>query len=244
MSLPPPISEDSSIDFPGQHGPDDEVKPAVGRRKWIVRWSVVAGIILAGLWFLIPPLHPEYWRKKAENEAFEHGVLLQLSLAEFESQFGCFPDASTSLAVKARTNTRLTLGAASSNQLLRQLLATEVMRSERPFYAKTAQSHRPDDDYSDDAHALSAGECGFAYVCRETSSRHPDTPVLLTPMIPGALRFDPKIYHGKAIVVCVHDMVRVLALDEAGHAIMNGMDLFDPRQPFWDGEVPEVKWPE
>jgi hypothetical protein len=35
-----------------------------------------------------------------------------------------------------------------------------------------------------------------------------------------------------------------LPINSSGKIILtNGLDLLDPRQPFWDGKAPDVKWP-
>lgn len=32
-------------------------------------------------------------------------------------------------------------------------------------------------------------------------------------------------------------------INSAGKILVNGLDLLDPRQPFWHGKTPDVKWP-
>jgi hypothetical protein len=32
-------------------------------------------------------------------------------------------------------------------------------------------------------------------------------------------------------------------IDSPGKIIYNGLDLLDPRRPFWHGKAPDVKWP-
>ena len=33
-------------------------------------------------------------------------------------------------------------------------------------------------------------------------------------------------------------------IDKNGDVILNGMNLFDPRQPFWRWKAPDLKYPE
>jgi hypothetical protein len=87
-----------------------------------------------------------------------------IALFEFDAEYGRFPDASTIASVKSDTKTPLDLDDSSSNKIFRQLLAWGV-KSEKPFWAKTAGSRKmPDDVFGSNATALKPGECGFAYI--------------------------------------------------------------------------------
>ncbi|MDB6079544.1 MAG: prokaryotic n-terminal methylation site [Akkermansiaceae bacterium] len=177
------------------------------------------------------------------SQAINNIKQVGLALQEFEEEYGRFPDDSTAAKVKADTATPLTLGGRSSNSFFRQLLATG-MKSEKPFYARRAGARYPDGLFADDAHALSPGECGFAYVAGLSSKSDPGTPVVMAPMVPGTTRFDPSIYGGKAIILRLDNSASGVSLDSSGRAMLNGMDLFDPRQPFWHGKAPDLRWPE
>ena len=115
---------------------------------------------------------------------------LGLALYEFDREYARFPDASTAPLVKASSGTPLTLGHSSSNQLFRQLIATGL-KSEKSFYARIDGSKRPDDLFHDDAHALAPGECGFAYIAGLDGSMAPETPVIVSPLIPGTTALIP-----------------------------------------------------
>jgi hypothetical protein len=171
------------------------------------------------------------------------GGSLGLALEEFDFAYGRYPDASTAAAVKAATCTPLTLGDGSSNQLFRQLIATGL-KSEKPFRAWIPGSHEPDDRFDDDAHALAKGECGFAYIAGLSSSSSPGAPLLVCPLIPGTTRFDCEPFNGKAIVVRVDNSISSFRIGKEGRVMIDGMDLFDPRQPYWQGKAPDIKWPE
>lgn len=183
--------------------------------------------------------------KKAANlsEAYSNLRSLSMLLYSFDQEYGSFPDAATAVDVQDSTGTSLTLGDSSSNQLFRQLLAT-VGRAESIFWAKTSRdSKKPDNNIDSDSTALAPGECSFSYV--SSRSRYGvGTPVVMTPLIPGTSRFDPKPFGRKAVVFFVGDDVRILPIDPDGRVLFNGRDLFDPAQPYWRGIPPDLKWPE
>lgn len=183
--------------------------------------------------------------KRAADLSEAHSNLrsLSLSLYSFDEEYGSFPDASTAVDVKDTTGTPHTLGNSSSNQLFRQLLAT-VGRAETIFWAKTSRdSKKPDNIIDSDATTLAPGECAFSYVSG-LSSADTGTPVIMTPLILGTTRFDPKPFGRKAVVFFVGDDVRILPIEPDGRVLVNGRDLFDPAQPYWHGKAPDLKWPE
>lgn len=182
---------------------------------------------------------------KAASLSQAHSKLREVSLllSSFEEEYGRFPDDSTALDVKETTGTPITLGDSSSNQLFRQLIAT-VGRAESIFWAKTSRdSKKPDNIIDSDATALAPGECIYSYVAG-LSSADTGAPVIMTPLIPGTTRFDPKPFGGKAVVFFVGDSILALPIEPDGRVLINGRDLFDPAQPYWRGKTPDLKWPE
>ncbi|WP_367871712.1 hypothetical protein [Luteolibacter sp. Populi] len=178
------------------------------------------------------------------SEAMGNMRSVGMMLLEFDNEYGEFPNATTAADVKKATATTLTLGTWSSNQLFRQLLAGGGGKSEKPFWAKTAISPRkPDDIFNTDATALAPGECGFAYIVGQNTFDL-ETPLLVAPLLPGKLAFDPKPFKGMAVVLQIDNSVRSYPIDKHGRVILNGLNLFDPRQPFWKGKTPDIKWPE
>ena len=145
--------------------------------------------------------------------------------------------------MKTQTGSTWTLGDKTSNDLFQQLIVSGVSQSEEMFYAKTPWTKKPDNAFATEAQALASGECGFAYIIGLSSKDDPDTPVCVSPLEPGKLTFDLKALEGKAVILRVDNRVITLPIDKSGHVILNGMDLFDPRQSFWHGKVPNVKWP-
>ena len=183
-------------------------------------------------------------RKAADRtSALNHIRSIGYTLYEFDSEYARYPDASTAPLVKAASGTPLTLGHSSSNQLFRQLIATGL-KSEKPFYAAIAGSKRPDDLFHDDAHALAPGECSFAYIAGLDGSMAPETPVIVSPLIPGTTRFDPKPFGGKAVILRLDNSAKAETIDSSGRVMIGGMDIFDPRQPWWGGKTPDIKWQE
>jgi hypothetical protein len=166
-----------------------------------------------------------------------------LTLYAFEDEYGRFPDTTTIPTVKEFTGTTLTLGDHSSNDLFRQLLAT-VGKSEEIFWIRTpTTSKKPNEILGADA--LVPGECVFTYIAGLSSASHPeDAPIVMAPVIPGTWKFDPKPFDGRAIVLNLDSSATALPIDKNGDVILNGMNLFDPRQPFWRGKAPDIKYPE
>jgi len=200
---------------------------------------VIAITVALSLWLTITRN-----RRVADlTEASSNLRSLSFNLYSFDEEYGSFPDASTAVDVKDCTGTPLTLGDSSSNRLFRQLIAT-AGKSEKIFWAKTSPTARkPDDIIDSDATALAPGECSFSYVSGR-SSYGTGTPVVLTPLIPGTTRFDPKPFGRKAVVFFVGTGVQVLPIASSGRVLVNGRDLFDPAQPYWRGIPPDLKWPE
>lgn len=190
----------------------------------------------------LPPIM-ENQNESNLSEASSHLRSLSLNLSAFDEEYGSFPYASTAVDVKDSTGTPLTLGDSSSNQLFRQLIAT-VCRGENIFWARTSpDSKKPDNIIDSDATALAPGECSFSYIS-SLSNADTGTPVIMTPLIPGTTRFDPKPFGRRAVVYFVGENVRDLPIQPDGRVLFNGRDLFDPAQPYWRGKTPDLKWPE
>lgn len=131
----------------------------------------------------------------------------------------------------------------TSNDILRKLIATDFTQSEGIFYAKIDGARRPDDVITG-TEALKKGECGFTYFLGATKTDNPRRPLLVTPMIPGTDRFDPKRFHGKAVILKLDNSVTSYLIDKDGHVIVDGRNLMDPHHPIWDGHAPVIAWPD
>ncbi len=140
------------------------------------------------------------------------------------------------------------MGNTSANDFFRQLIVDGEPGLEALFYAKAPWMRRPD-MLVDGTKALERGECAFSYITGNASSyAEKDRPVAVFPLVKGKKKFDDRLcrkyYYGKAIVLTADTTARAYRLDESGRVLIDGLDFFDPAQPFWHGRAPEVKWPE
>jgi hypothetical protein len=182
--------------------------------------------------------------KADQTKAVSNARQIGLALMEFENKYGTYPDVRTAISVQTATGTKLSLGAATSNDIFRQLIASNFTRSERMFYAKIPGARRPDDVITG-AEALKKGECGFAYLSGLSSVGNPSRPLVVTPLIPGTDRFDPKPFDGKAIILKADNSVTSMNINKDGHVMAGGRNLLDPTNPVWGNDDKFViAWPE
>lgn len=165
-----------------------------------------------------------------------------LALFEFDAEYGAFPDKEAAEDVKDATGTALRLGSATSNEYFRQLIAS-VARTEKIFQFG-APAKPADERINGAGEALAKGECDFAYLPGSAAASDPGTPVVLGPLVPGKMKFDPAPLAGKAVVLTVDGAVKTFPITKEGEVLMEGKSLFDPAQPFWKDRKPEVAWPE
>lgn len=71
----------------------------------------------------------------------------------------------------------------------------------------------------------------------------PDTPIVFGPVIPGTRNFDKKANGGTIVVLRNDNSVSGIPIDPAGKLTLLGLDFLDPRQPYWHGKAPDVRWP-
>ncbi len=234
VSLRPQPPPDVPAPPPGDEANDSRIK-----MKMICLVGFVSIAVL-----LVLVIGPRIIRVRNADrpEAINNMKQVGLALFEFDAEYGCFPDNATIPDVKSATSTTLALGSTTSNQLFRQLIATGL-KSEKVFWARTATTPRKGNDVLG-ADTLVKGECAFTYIAGLTSSDDPQTPLLMCPVVPGTRKFDRKPFDGKAIVLFLDSSAKALPIDRNGDVILNGMNLFDPRQPYWKGKAPDIKWPE
>jgi hypothetical protein len=213
-----------------------------GDRLSALHWL---GLILAAVLVVLFAL-PSLLRRPYDEgtpESVNNLKQLSLTLADFDDDYGRFPDASTVAAVQKATGTTFPLGDRSSNELFRQLIASTA-KSESIFWAWTSFTPRkPDNDLSSEK-ALSKGECAFTYIAGLSRADPGDTPLAMSGVIPGTWNFDPKADKKSAAVLFIDGSVKRYPLDKDGNVTLSGMNFFDPRQPHWHGKVPDIKWPE
>jgi len=204
-------------------------------------FAVIGGAVLAGI--AVPVMMNQ--RTAAERAlAISNAKQIGLALFAFEQEYNMFPCDETAKEVKAgNPEGGWELGNTSSNDYFRQLLTVGDIDSETPIYARIAGSRRPD-NRMDGIHCLEKGECGFSYISGASSKADLPQPLVLTPLIPGTDRFDPKPFGKKAIVLWTDQSCTALPIDPSGHVIHLGCNLLDPANPVWQGKAPRVVWPE
>lgn len=231
--------------------PPDDSTPTVGsfeinsplwwRKSGI--WLVCALVMTACFGWLTSPTVIRSHKDGAQVETLSNARQIGLALFEFESEYGKFPDLSTTSPVRSKTGTLLFLGAKTSNDYFRQLIASGHAPSESVFVAKVAGAKKADDRI-EGGHALEKGECGFSYLVGLSSKGNPSRPLVVTPLIPGTDRFDPTKFHGKAIILRMDISVISAPINSDGHVMMDGKNVLDPTHPIWGGKPPVIAWPE
>ena len=163
-----------------------------------------------------------------------------IALFEFETEYGEFPSAETAVAVKEATETKADLKAATANDCFFQLIAAEVITSDRPFSLEApvkGEAPKPKP-------LMRLEKCGFSYLSGMKAAGNPSRPVVVAPLVKGRTTFDPAVLGGKAVVLRVDNSVQTFPIGKDGRVLINGLDIFDADQPFWDGNVPPILWPE
>jgi hypothetical protein len=235
MPQPPP---DAEVPTPGA--------AAIRSRRFLKGiWLVGLGSMLCLL--VLTYLAARRYRIKADTqEARSNLRSMSLAFYEFETAYGTYPNASTAAELKSNTGTILPMGEKFSNDIFRQLIAAEIFQSETVFYAKIPGARKPDNVFTDAKTALVRGEVGYSCIVGLNSRSNPARPLVVTPLIPGTNKFDPKPFGGNAIILRVNSSgVNVLPINQRGEVIdSSGKHILDPANPMWAGEVPKIVWPE
>jgi prepilin-type N-terminal cleavage/methylation domain-containing protein len=168
---------------------------------------LVVIVIIAALAGLSAPVILKQRKAADRTEAINNVKQIGLSLIEFDSEYGSFPDNNTAEDVKDATGTALTFGGNFANDYFRQLIAAGN-KSEKVFWCKTSYSTKKPDDIITPGKALDQGEVGFGYVMAsqtdgQSSSGDPNRPVCVTPLFKAQpnWEFDPEPYGDKAVVL-------------------------------------------
>jgi hypothetical protein len=219
--------------------PIQQPKPSPSWRFWMF---LAAIFIITAL--LIAPF---FIRKRGCRDApAQANNLRQIGLAlyEFEKDYGSYPnDATAALVTKHNPAHGHKLSGTSSNALFRQLFAANLTQSEEMFYAKIPSVRRPDGDISP-GRLLEKGEVGFAYVAGLTSVGNPARPIAFAPVIPGTTRFDPEPFDGYAVFLRIDNSVSSMTIGKDGYVRLGGIDILSPENPIWDGQAPDIRYPE
>lgn len=164
-----------------------------------------------------------------------------LALWEFETEFGDFPNEETVADVKEISETKAEIKAATANDCFFQLIAAKLLQNDSLF---AMEEHGAPEPRGNRKPGEKVDECFFAYIAHGNSSGLPGRPLVVAPLVAGKRVFDPQLLGGKAIVLCLDLSVRSFPIEADGRVLIDGKDLFDPEQPFWQGKIPIVKWPE
>jgi prepilin-type N-terminal cleavage/methylation domain-containing protein len=178
------------------------------RRGFTLVELLVVIVIIAALAGLTGPMVMRQQRKAATMEATGNARQLYLGLFGFDTEYGSYPDNDTADSVRRDSETQLNLSGNTSNDYFRQLIASGHVKSEEPFYAKTANSpSKPDNDYSSSSSALAPGEVGFGYIMDGdyafNSAGDPSRPIAVAPLLNNSSsgEFDPDPYDGMSVVL-------------------------------------------
>jgi len=208
---------------------------------------VFNGAIIASILFvtalLVAPLTLRSRKKSDQTEATSNARQIGLAVFEFDSEYGMFPSSSTRPLVERDHGTSIDLSGTSSNALFRQLFAANITQAEAMFYAKIKDSIRPDGIITP-GHLLEPGEVGFSYITGLSTKDDPTTPIVLSPIISGTTKFDPKPHKGFAVVLHIDNSVRSYKIKKDGHIYRDGINLLSSKHPIWKGKTPDIRYPE
>ena len=165
-------------------------------------------------------------KKKDLAMAINNSKQLFYLMVEFDGDYGDFPSDQTADENKDLSGYK----GKNSNDYLAQFIAAGYTRSEEIFYARggSKAKKKPDNDTTTKAKRLEAGECGFTYIKGLSVSNNSMLPLLVAPMTGKGVKFDPKPYNGKAIVLRIDGSVKTYNIDAKGDVILpNGKKLFE-----------------
>jgi hypothetical protein len=217
--------------------------------KWfkpVLGMCIGASALFAiALLLFAPPMIIPTHRHADMTEAISNARQISLALLEFEMDNGSYPSAATiPLVVKKHPAHGHMLAGTSSNTFFRQLFVEELTYSEQMFHARVFGINKPDSIITP-GKALEKGECAFSYISGLSSKDDPLTPIVLTPLIPGTTKFDPKPFDGKAIILHIDNSVRSYDIAKDGHIYdAKGINLLSPKHPIWKGKAPDIRYPE
>lgn len=175
---------------------------------------LVVIVIIAALAGLSLPVIMKNKKAADKTEALSNIKQIGLSLFEFDTEYGSFPDSETGEDVKEATGTSLNFGGDYSNDYFRQMIAQGV-KSEKIFWCKTAETSKKPDDILTPGKALAVGEVGYGYIMAsqsrgQSSSGDPNRPVVVSPLYKAQpnWEFDPEPFGEKAIVLRLDSSAR------------------------------------
>jgi hypothetical protein len=209
---------------------------------------MVGMISIIVLSFMLYDKYREQQLRADRREAIANLRSMSLAFFEFETNYGGYPSEKTAKLVRDDTGTTLPLGNKNSNDYFRQLIAAEITSSEGVFYAAIPRTHKPD-HLAGPSQVLAKGEVGYSYIVGLSSAGNPKRPVVVTPLIPGTNRFDPKPFGGFAVILPIDGSITRTGpfhpINKNGEVIdASGKHILDPENPIWGGEKPVIAWPD
>jgi hypothetical protein len=203
-------------------------------------------IVIGALWVLSMPVTSNGPGRKVveRREAMNHGNYLWFALLNHRERYGSFPNEETMKKITEEKGIA-PFALVSSNDYFR-LLVAGGLESEKEGYCRNPSlpTHKPDNVISPLDQAFEKGEVGFAYVAGLSVDSPGDTPLLVAPLIPGTSQFDPNAFDGHAVVIFVDGTAKIIPIrQDTGLVMIRGKMLFDPSAPYWNGKVPDVKYP-
>jgi hypothetical protein len=165
---------------------------------------------------LVAPLVMRVQRTAHLTIGISHIRQIGIALTEFEAEHGSFPNEETAAQIKAKNPTDLHLAAKTSNEVCRQLIASGIISNEQMFYAKVKGAQKPDGIITA-GEVVKKGQCGFSFLSVRSSGGNCSRPLVVTPLIHGTDRFDPKPFQGKTVILRMDNSVTSLTINEDGH---------------------------
>jgi hypothetical protein len=194
-------------------------------RIWTVAFVLFLALVVVAL---IPTVVKQ--QKAADRTTALSGIRqMGMSLFEFDSEYGSFPDDTTALKIPEKQRAGYKLTGDHSNDYFRQLIVVGL-KSERPFWCKTSFSPKEPDDDCTPSKALQAGEVGYSYIMAspgkgQASYQDPGRPLVLAPSLNAQAdwTFDFDAYDGKAVVLKLDNSATALNIDPATNFAKTGL---------------------
>lgn len=206
-------------------------------------------LIITAAVLLINPLHAQVTTpglfkalKGQKDKGLQAKVAMSakqigLSLFTFHADWNKLPGEATIKSVAETADDGVKVAAESANDCFFQLIVGGYIQDPGIFSPERKDARR------DVAGIKKLEHCFFSYIPANDFDRA-DRPLVVAPLMKGKKVFDPKPLGGKAVVMLSDISVHILDIDENGVVKLDGKDIFDPKQPYWQGNEPVVKWPE
>jgi len=188
--------------------------------------SIALTLMIAVLAGLATPAILKAKKSADKAQTIFNAKQIYIAMTEFDNQYGEFPSDETRDLLE-NEGEEVPIGD-SANDYFAQLLISKVLDSEKVFYAKGVRGVREGDDvFNTPDKILEKGENGFAYIKNLShSSGLSSYPLLLAPMTGKGLKFDPKPFGGKAVVLHLDGGVREYRIDGNGDIVLLGGTKF------------------